>query len=447
MLEHRHQQSHVNLLLPSDSPGASLARRTIATSITAMKKAQTMANPSTTVEQRLAKIVVSENGPYQISGVIAIRDAEGNVLRTDGNHCLCRCGGSRNKPFCDATHGLKGFVGAETAGHSLIADRRASYRAADSITVYDDRSRCAHFGQCTDRLPAVFRAAAEPFVDANAAPFDIIADVVSGCPSGALAYARGDNPDVVEIHQAPSITPIVDGPYRVRGAVEIIGANGVAYEMRERQTLCRCGQSRNKPFCDGSHWYAGFRDPLPPELVKKLPTVYEWAGGMPALERLTTLFYDKIFADKDPILEPVFRGMNADHPKHVAAWLAETFGGPQEYTAQHGGYEHMLAKHRNLGLTEVQRQRWVSRMAATADEAKLPDDPDFRSTFVAYLEWGTRIALINSQVDAAVIEHAPVPHWGWGQTPPFEPQQWDAPDAAERGRERYALEQAKNNKA
>jgi CDGSH-type Zn-finger protein/truncated hemoglobin YjbI len=400
-----------------------------------------MLKPST-AEPSAARITISENGPYQVWGEIAIKDTKGNVLQTTGNHCLCRCGGSRNKPFCDATHGLKGFVGTETAGHSLIAERRASYKTGGGLTVYDDRSRCAHFGQCTDRLPAVFRAAAEPFVDASAAPLATVADVVSGCPSGALAYALNDNPEVVEKHEAASITPIIDGPYRVRGAIEFIGADGVAYERRERQALCRCGQSRNKPFCDGSHWYAGFRDPLPPELVTKLPTLYEWAGGTPALERLTQIFYDNIFSEPDPILEPVFRGMNANHAKHVAAWLAETFGGPQKYTNEHGGYEHMLAKHRNLALTETQRQRWISRMAATADEAGLPNDPNFRSTFVAYLEWGTRIAVFNSQKDAEVIEHAPIPRWGWGQTPPFEPQQWDAPDAAERGRDRYAQEQA-----
>ena len=375
-------------------------------------------------------------------GNVSIQDTESNVLHATGNHCLCRCGGSRNKPFCDATHGLKGFVGTETAGHSLIAERRASYTATGGITVYDDRSRCAHFGQCTDRLPAVFRAATEHFVDANAAPAAAVADFVSGCPSGALAYAIGDSPEVIERHEEPSITPIVDGPYRVRGDIEIVGADGVAYERLARQALCRCGQSRNKPFCDGSHCYAGFRDPLPPELVKTMPTLYEWAGGIEALERLTEIFYDDLLSEPDPILEPIFRGMDAKHPKHVAAWLGETFGGPPTYTTAHGGYEHMLAKHRNLSLTEVQRQRWISRMAATADKAGLPADPGFRSTFLAYLEWGTRIAVINSQPDAAVIEHAPIPHWGWGQTPPFEPQQWDAPDAAERGRERYARQQA-----
>jgi hemoglobin len=132
--------------------------------------------------------------------------------------------------------------------------------------------------------------------------------------------------------------------------------------------------------------------------------------------------------------------MNSAHPQHVAVWLSETFGGPAAYTAEHGGYEHMVSKHRNLGLTEAQRQRWVMRMAQTADVVGKPADPDFRSTFVAYLEWGTRIALINSQPDADVIEHAPVPKWGWGNTPPFEPQSWDDPHAADEGRARYAQE-------
>jgi hypothetical protein len=77
-------------------------------------------------------------------------------------------------------------------------------------------------------------------------------------------------------------------------------------------------------------------------------------------------------------------------------------------------------------------------MSATADEIGLARDPGLRSTLVAYLEWGTWLAVVNSQPDAEVVEHAPVPHWGWGNTPPFEPQPWDDPDAAERGRRRYA---------
>lgn len=147
------------------------------------------------------------------------------------------------------------------------AERRRAYPTPDGVTVYDDRSRCAHFGQCTDRLPSVFGVSEDAFVEPGGAPSTQITDVVSGCPSGALTYATDADSATVETHEDASIHPIVDGPYRVRGGVEVVGVDKTAYEIRERQTLCRCGQSRNKPFCDGSHWYAGFRDPLPPELA------------------------------------------------------------------------------------------------------------------------------------------------------------------------------------
>jgi CDGSH-type Zn-finger protein/truncated hemoglobin YjbI len=384
-----------------------------------------------------ARIEVTEHGPYKVTGDVAIYNAEGELVRQGGVWHLCRCGGSRNKPFCDITHGLKRFDGTERADHGPIAERRVSYAAADEVTVYDDRTVCCHYGQCTRRLPAVFRADAGPFVDPGQARADEIVEVVRGCPSGALAYAHNGG-EPIERHERPSITATVDGPYRVRGAIQVIAADGRLYERRERQVLCRCGLSRNKPFCDGSHWYAGFRDPLPPELVKHPQTLYEALGGLEALERLTTRFYTAVLSEPDPLLEPVFRGMDPNHPKHVAAWLAETFGGPQTYSLEHGGYEHMLAKHRGLAITEEQRRRWISRMSATADEIGLARDPGLRSTLVAYLEWGTWLAVVNSQPDAEVVEHAPVPHWGWGNTPPFEPQPWDDPDAAERGRRRYA---------
>lgn len=390
-------------------------------------------------EQDGPRITVTEHGPYRVTGGVVVYDAEGGVLRDSGIWHLCRCGGSRNKPFCDATHGLKGFDGAETAGHGSTADRRTDHdSAAGDITVHDDRGRCAHFGQCTDRLPAVFRGDREPFVDPDGAPATAVPDVVAGCPSGALAYSLPPDPATVESAAAPSITPIVDGPYRVRGDVQVVDAAGRPYERRARQTLCRCGHSRSKPFCDGSHWYAGFRDPLPHELDGRQPTLFEWIGGLPALERLTATFYETIRTRPDPVLEPVFRGMDPGHPAHVAAWLAETFGGPARYTRDHGGYEHMVAKHRDRGLTEPQRQRWVALMVETADAVGLPDDPGFRSTLLAYLEWGTRFAVANSRPGAEVVAHAPVPVWGWGQTPPFQPQPWDDPEAAARGRVRYA---------
>jgi len=150
-----------------------------------------------------------------------------------------------------------------------------------------------------------------------------------------------------------------------------------------------------------------------------IPTLYEWAGGQEAFERLTTVFYRGIREDPDPILAPVFAHMSPEHPEHVAAWLAEVFGGPPRYTEEHGGYPHMLRKHLGLALTEAQRARWVQRIGRAADEADLPDDPEFRSAFMAYVEWGTRIALANSQPGADPPREAPVPRWGWGEAPPY----------------------------
>jgi hemoglobin len=112
--------------------------------------------------------------------------------------------------------------------------------------------------------------------------------------------------------------------------------------------------------------------------------------------------------------------MAPDHPHHVATWLAEVFGGPAEYTAHHGGYPHMLSRHLGLEITEDKRSRWAQLISEAADEAALPDDPEFRSAFVAYIEWGTRIALANSEPGAEPPGEAPVPRWGWGEAPPYD---------------------------
>ena len=150
------------------------------------------------------------------------------------------------------------------------------------------------------------------------------------------------------------------------------------------------------------------------------PSLYEWAGGGEGLARLINAFYDRVEADD--LLSGFFPGgVSADHRAHVIAWWSEVFGGPTEYTGRLGGYEHMLARHRGLSIAAEQRFRFASLMSLAADDAALPSDPEFRSALVAYLEWGTRLAMRNSQPDAAVVEHAPVPHWGWGEAPPYQP--------------------------
>ncbi|HWF42897.1 MAG TPA: group II truncated hemoglobin [Acidothermaceae bacterium] len=151
-----------------------------------------------------------------------------------------------------------------------------------------------------------------------------------------------------------------------------------------------------------------------------VPTLFEWAGGDAAIRRLIDAFYDRVEADD--LLSPFFPGgVSVEHRDHVSLWWGEVFGGPAEYTKQLGGYERMLAHHRGLGITGAQRLRFATTMSQAADDAQLPDDPEFRAALVSYLEWGTRLALANSQADARPALHAPVPRWGWGVAPPYLP--------------------------
>ncbi len=149
------------------------------------------------------------------------------------------------------------------------------------------------------------------------------------------------------------------------------------------------------------------------------PTLAEWIGP-DKLQALTARFYQRVAGD--PILAPVFAGMDPKHPAHVAAFITEVFGGGTPYTSAGGSHGGMIARHMgrrltHMGrrLTEVQRRRWMELMIDTADEVGVPADPEFRSTFVAYLEWGTRLAVMNSQEGEAPPSGAtPMPKWDWG---------------------------------
>ena len=164
---------------------------------------------------------------------------------------------------------------------------------------------------------------------------------------------------------------------------------------------------------------------MPPVLwihcvMAEYPTLFEWAGGRGAFDRLIDAFYDRV--ERDELLSPLFPGgVHEEHRRNVATWWCEVFGGPADYTAELGGYERMLHKHLQLGITADQRFRFASLMSLAADDAGMPDDPEFRSALVAYLEWGTRLALANSQERAGVVEQAPVPRWGWGEASPYQP--------------------------
>jgi hemoglobin len=148
------------------------------------------------------------------------------------------------------------------------------------------------------------------------------------------------------------------------------------------------------------------------------PTLYEWAGGQDALAKMIDAFYDRV--EKDEVLSPFFPGgVSGEHREHVAAWWCEVLGGPERYTSELGGYERMLGKHRDLAISPDQRLRFAALMSVAADDAGLPGDPEFRSALIAYLEWGTRLAMHNSQPGSEAPPHAPVPRWGWGEAPPY----------------------------
>ncbi|MBS1685568.1 MAG: group II truncated hemoglobin [Bacteroidetes bacterium] len=150
--------------------------------------------------------------------------------------------------------------------------------------------------------------------------------------------------------------------------------------------------------------------------MSHIPTLYEWAGGQEALERLTKVFYGKVF--QDDLLYPVFKNMSGDHTKHVAHFIAEVFGGPKLYSEGDGGSHHfMISKHLGKMLDEDKRKRWVGLLLESCDEIGLPSDPEFRSALVGYLEWGSRIAVINSVItENPMSKEEPMPKWGWGET-------------------------------
>jgi len=209
------------------------------------------------------KIACLPNGLYYLLNdmeakpVPNMRRASGEACATVRGVALCRCGGSKNKPFCDGTHTAIGFSDRNTADPGK--DERKSY-AGKRITVLDNRALCAHAGFCTDELESVFRQHDEPWIAADGAEAEEIIATIRKCPSGALSYAiDGVEADAPE--RPPMVTVTDNGPYAVTGGIELMGAKFGQGGSTEHYTLCRCGASKNKPFCDGSHWNVGFRDP------------------------------------------------------------------------------------------------------------------------------------------------------------------------------------------
>jgi hemoglobin len=155
--------------------------------------------------------------------------------------------------------------------------------------------------------------------------------------------------------------------------------------------------------------------------MPRVPTLSEWIGGPAAIERLVAELYRRV--PNDELLGPVFAAMSQDHIHHVAAFVAEIFGGPKDYTERYGGHANMIRHHVGRAITEQQRKRWMQLLFECADDLGIPSDPEFRSAMIGYFEWGSRLAVLNSQPGAAVNEDQPMPSWGWGETKgPYVPE-------------------------
>ena len=201
-------------------------------------------------------IELKPNGPLLIKDLDVLNNSKGERIATDAVIALCRCGGSANKPFCDGTHKKIGFSDTKLSDGS--ADKRDDYTGR-KITIHDNRAICANAGHCTAELASVFKYGQETWIDPDGADIEAIIETVRKCPSGALSYSL----DAVEKQDPecePTITITKDGPYAVEGNVQLTGVSFGEGAATTRYTLCRCGESKHKPFCDGTHFSIGFND-------------------------------------------------------------------------------------------------------------------------------------------------------------------------------------------
>ena len=214
------------------------------------------------------KIEITKDGPYIVTGGIALASqtigvndegesvkwVEGKAYPHQESYALCRCGQSRSKPFCDGSHATAGFDGTETADRSPYL-KQAEMIKGPVMNLTDVEGLCA-FGRFCDPNGRVWNMVSE--TDDAEVRANFIRQV-GDCPAGRLVAWDNKTGKAVEPHLEPSIGLVEDpqrecsGPIWVRGGIRIVGADGEAYEIRNRVTLCRCGQSQNKPFCDGTH--------------------------------------------------------------------------------------------------------------------------------------------------------------------------------------------------
>ena len=205
-------------------------------------------------------IVVKKNGPYVVTNCKLLKGLfDGKVYQTSGTVALCRCGGSKNKPYCDGTHSRIGFT--DEKAPDRVPDQRENY-VGQTVTIHDNRGICAHAARCTDGLKSVFRLGTEPWIDPDGADADAIIAQIKQCPSGALSYSV-DGVEYRDREADPTILLAPNGPYAVLGGADLQDVTWGEGASKEHFDLCRCGHSKNKPFCSGAHWNHRFDEHAP----------------------------------------------------------------------------------------------------------------------------------------------------------------------------------------
>ena len=207
------------------------------------------------MDSKAVTIKAIQDGPYIVKELKKFSNRKG-AIKCNDTIGLCRCGQSARKPYCDGTHKNIGFNSENQLDPAK--DKLDTY-AGKKITIRDNRSICAHAGYCTDGLPSVFRHGEDPFIDPDGAVAAKIIDIINRCPSGALSYIVEDD-TVTRLIDDASIFVAPNGPYVVKGKAVLLETVGGKGGSESTCTLCRCGASKNKPYCDGSHWSANFSD-------------------------------------------------------------------------------------------------------------------------------------------------------------------------------------------
>lgn len=202
------------------------------------------------------EIVFTQYTPYMVTDLENFEDAEGNKLPIQRVMSLCRCGVSKRKPYCDGSHARIGFSGEKQPGR--LKDKVRDY-VGKEITIHDNRGVCAHDTSCIKCLPSVFKKDEKPWIDPDGASVKEIIETIEQCPSGALSYTIGSR-RYQDLEREPKIIVAKNGALEVQGGILLKDDMDSTPESKEHYTLCRCGASKNKPFCDGAHWDIEFDD-------------------------------------------------------------------------------------------------------------------------------------------------------------------------------------------